>query len=91
MFVSAMVVQGAAPALVIPQDAIVVRDGFHYAFRVGTGDRVNKVKVMLGRRHGDRVELANGGLKAEDRVVSAGASFLNEGDLVRIVDAAPKK
>lgn len=90
MFVSAMVVQGAAPALVVPQDAIVVRDGFHYAFRVGTGDRVNKVKLTLGRRHGDRVELVNG-LKAEDRVVSTGASFLNEGDLVRIVETAPKK
>jgi len=90
MFVSGMVVLGTTPALNVPQDAIVVRDGFHYAFRVGQGDRVNKVKLTLGRFQGNRVELL-GGLKAEDRVVATGAAFLNEGDLVRVVDAVAAK
>ena len=90
MFVTGLVVLGSAQALVVPQDAIVVRDGFHYAFRLAPGDRVNKVKLTLGRRHGDRIELVHG-LKPDDRVVATGASFLNEGDLVRIVDSAAKK
>jgi HlyD family secretion protein len=44
------------------------------------------VKVGVGRRVGDRVEITSG-LQRDARVVAAGAGFLADGDTVRVVDA----
>ena len=77
---------GSSSALTVPQQAVVVRDGFAYVYRV-TGDRVSQQKVMLGRRIGDRIEVREG--LADDAVlVAAGAGFLNDGDLVQVVPAS---
>ncbi|RYF41788.1 MAG: efflux RND transporter periplasmic adaptor subunit [Comamonadaceae bacterium] len=77
---------GATPALTVPQPAVIVRDGFSYVLRVGPDNRVAQVKVQTGRLAGDRIEIT-GGLPADARVVASGAGFLNDGDLVRIVEA----
>jgi RND family efflux transporter MFP subunit len=77
---------GAAPALTVPQQAVVVREGFHYVFRVGTDNRVAQAKVQVGRMSGDRLEVV-GGVGPETRIVATGAGFLNDGDLVRLADA----
>ena len=69
----------------MPQPAVVVRDGFSYVYRVNADNRVTQVKVQTGRLSGDRVEIT-GGLPADARIVAAGAGFLNDGDLVRVVD-----
>jgi RND family efflux transporter MFP subunit len=79
---------GAAPALTVPHQAVVVRDGFSYVYRVGTDRRVAQVKVRTGRMAGDRIEILQG-IAPDTRVVASGAGFLNDGDLVRVVDAAP--
>ena len=78
---------GATPALTVPQPALVVRDGFSYVYRVNPDNRVSQVKVQTGRFQDTRVEIVSG-LAAESRIVASGAGFLNDGDLVRIVDAA---
>ena len=79
---------GDSTALTLPQESIALRDGFAYVFRVGTLDgdraRVSRVKVQTGRRVGNRVEIL-AGLSAADAVVAAGASFLADGDTVRVV------
>lgn len=90
MFISAVLLQGQAKTLAIPQTAVVVRDGFNYAMRVGPDNLVHKTKLTLGKRQGNVVELIDG-LKPEDRVVTSGGAFLNEGDRVNIVAAQPKK
>ena len=82
---------GATPALTVPQAAVVVRDGFSYVYRLNPDNRVSQVKVQTGRLAGDRLEIL-GGLAADARIVAAGAGFLNDGDLVRVVEgpqAAP--
>ncbi len=79
---------GAAPGLTLPQSAVVLRDGFHYAMRVGADNKVSAVKVEVGRRSADRIEIT-AGLDAAARVVAAGGGFLGDGDLVRVVDAPP--
>jgi len=79
---------GAAPALTVPQQAVVVRDGFSYVYRVDPDNRVAQVKVQTGRRDGDRVEIVQG-LAPDASVVATGAGFLNDGDLVRVVIASP--
>ena len=77
---------GAVPALTVPQQAVVVRDGFSYVYRVNPDHRLAQLKVRAGRIAGDRVEILQG-LAADARIVATGAGFLNDGDLVRVVDA----
>ena len=77
---------GAVPALTVPQPAIVVRDGFSYVYRVNPDNRVAQLKVQTGRFDSGRVEITSG-LPADARLVAGGAGFLNDGDLVRVVDA----
>ena len=81
---------GSTPALVVPQPAVVVRDGFSYVYRVNADSRVSQIKVQTGRFDNGRVEVT-GGLPADARIVAAGAGFLNDGDLVRIVDSETKQ
>lgn len=83
MFAQGEFLLGSAAALTVPQSALVVRDGYSYVFRITEGQRVSLVKVVAGRRAGDRVEVS--GVKAGDELVAAGASFLNDGDTVRVV------
>ncbi|AEG94826.1 efflux RND transporter periplasmic adaptor subunit [Ramlibacter tataouinensis] len=79
---------GATPALVVPQPAVVVREGFSYVMRVGPDSRVSQVKVQTGRLVGGRLEITSE-LPADARLVASGGSFLNDGDLVRVVEAKP--
>ncbi len=79
---------GNTPSLTVPQTAVVVRDGFSYVYVVGADNRVAQRKVQTGRTAGDRVEIT-AGVDASSRVVASGGGFLNEGDLVRVVAAAP--
>ena len=78
---------GQSTALTVPQTAVVVRDGFSYVYRVGDDQRVSQRKVQTGRITGDRVEVLNG-VKPEERLVASGGSFLSDGDLVKVVEAA---
>jgi len=80
---------GAVPALVVPQAALVIRDGFSYVYRVNPDNRVAQLKVQTGRFDAGRVEIVSG-LPADARIVASGGGFLNDGDLVRLADAAAK-
>jgi RND family efflux transporter MFP subunit len=84
MFASGQFELGQSSALTVPQQAVAVRDGFPYVFRLNQDSRVSQVKVSTGRRIGDRVEVVNG-LGPDALVVVTGAGFLNDGDLVRNV------
>ena len=75
---------GATTALTVPASSLVVRDGFSYLYRVNPDNRVSQIKVQTGRMVGDRVEVLTP-MDAGARLVAAGAGFLNDGDLVRVV------
>jgi RND family efflux transporter MFP subunit len=77
---------GTSAALTVPQQAVVVRDGFSYVFRLNPDNRVSQVKVRTGRRLTDRVEVLDG-IKSDTVLVVSGAGFLNDGDLVKNVPA----
>jgi HlyD family secretion protein len=77
---------GATQGLTLPQSAVLLRDGFAYAFRIGADNKVTMTKVVTGRRVGDRIEILSG-LDAQARVVASGAGFLSDGDTVRVVAA----
>jgi RND family efflux transporter MFP subunit len=76
---------GQRPALTVPLQAVSMREAFSYVFRLEADGSVRQVKVTTGRRAGDRVEILDG-LAPDSKIASVGAGFLNDGDLVRLVD-----
>ncbi|MQA21108.1 efflux RND transporter periplasmic adaptor subunit [Rugamonas rivuli] len=89
MFASGQFELGTSDAMTVPQQAIVVRDGFSFVFRLNANQHVSQIKVQPGRRLGDRIEVL-GGLTADTQVVVRGAGFLNDGDLVsNVAETAP--
>ncbi|MEO8544473.1 MAG: efflux RND transporter periplasmic adaptor subunit [Burkholderiaceae bacterium] len=85
MFAAGSFELGDTSALMVPQSALVMRDGFSYVYRLGDDNRVSRIKVQTGRLAGDQTEITSA-LDASTRLVASGAGFLNDGDLVRVVD-----
>ena len=79
---------GRSSAITVPQASVVPRDGFNNLLLLQPDNRVSQLKVETGRRIGDRIEIKTP-LADDARVVVQGAGFLNDGDLVRVVDASP--
>lgn len=78
---------GDAPALTLPQSAVVLRDGFHQLLQVLPDQRLRQWKVEVGRRQGDRIEILTA-LPQGAQFVAQGGGFLADGDLVRVAAAA---
>ncbi|MGM8886636.1 efflux RND transporter periplasmic adaptor subunit [Psychrobacter sp. 1U2] len=84
---------GSASAQTIPNAAIVSNDGYDYVMLVTdiktqegkTLGRIQQQRVTLGERLGDKVAVTEP-LPADSQLVKQGGSFLNDGDLVRVVD-----
>lgn len=74
---------GEAPAVTLPQSAVVLRDGFHQLLQVMPDRRLRLRKVETGRRQEDRVEILTG-LPEGAEFVAQGGGFLADGDLVRV-------
>ena len=70
--------------LSVPQSAVSLREGFSYVFKVNEKNTVNQIKVTLGQQFADFFEI-RAGVNPEDRLVASGVTFLNDGDLVRLV------
>lgn len=90
MFASGRIDVGESRALTVPQESLVMRDGYAHVLLLQPGDAVRLQRVRTGRLAGDRAELLDA-LPAGARVVVRGAAFLNDGDQVRVVaDSQPK-
>nr|WP_317200792.1 efflux RND transporter periplasmic adaptor subunit [uncultured Psychrobacter sp.] len=85
---------GSESMQTVPNSAIVSNDGYDYVMLVTqirtTRDeqkvgRIKQQRVSLGERIGDRVAVTEP-LPTDSQLVEQGGSFLNEGDLVRIVN-----
>ncbi|HEX5359524.1 MAG TPA: efflux RND transporter periplasmic adaptor subunit [Fluviicoccus sp.] len=89
MFARGEFALGGKTGFTLPQTAVLLRDGYSYIFQVQPDNKVRQLKVTVGRRLGDRIEITSA-LDATARFVAAGAGFLADGDLVRVVDAAKR-
>jgi RND family efflux transporter MFP subunit len=78
---------GTAPARTLPSASVLRREGFHYVYALEPDSRVRQIKISVGRRSADRVEVTDG-LPTGTKVVASGAGFLSDGDLVRVEAAA---
>jgi multidrug efflux pump subunit AcrA (membrane-fusion protein) len=68
---------------------LVQREGFSYVFKVSEikneeTAKVSQLKVQLGRRAADNIEIT-AGLNIDDVIVANGASFLADNDTVRVI------
>jgi len=79
---------GRSSAPTVPQASVVPRDGFNNVFMLLPDNRVAQLKVQIGRRLNDRVEITSA-MPEGAQIVVQGAGFLNDGDLVRVVAATP--
>lgn len=70
-------------SMYIPYKAIFTDDSnFSYVWKIDKNNRVQKVKVELGKLHDDSVEILNG-LENVSKIVLSGIRFLNENDEVK--------
>lgn len=87
MFATGDFALGQSNGLTVPQQAVVVRDGFSFVFATQGKESgqtaVKQIKVTTGRRMGERLEILDG-LAAGQVIVVGGAGFLNDGDTVAI-------
>ncbi len=90
MFARGEFAVGERDGVTLPQSAVVLRDGFHWVFQIGSDNKVQQRKVNVGARvttsSGERIEIT-GGLVKDALVVAEGAGFLADGDTVRIAAA----
>jgi hypothetical protein len=88
---------GSARTQTVPNSAIVSNDGYDYVMlvtdvKIENGKMMGRIKqqrVTLGDRFGDSVAVTEP-LPTDSRLVKQGGSFLNNGDLVRVVDTVNK-
>jgi RND family efflux transporter MFP subunit len=76
----------ARDALVVPESAVVLRDGNGYLMKVDAQQHVHEIKVTTGRRDRAMIEIL-GGIETSDQFVKSGGAFVADGDLVRVVAA----
>ena len=93
MYAQGTINVGTKPALAVPQTALVLRDGRSYLYEVQTATdkdnhqvhRVIQRSITTGRREGNLVEILEG-LTGNPELVLTGGSFLNDGDVVTVVN-----
>lgn len=90
MYIAGRIVLGENNAVVVPAKSVIIRDGRNYVLTVSKSDStatVSQLLVQTGRRLGDEVEIISA-IENGKHVVVAGAGFLSDGDVVRIVENA---
>lgn len=88
MYVHGAFLGKPAPALTVPMEAVVRRDGHAYVLAVSDKSTIQQKEVGLGARVGDSVAVT--GLAPTDRLVASGGAFLSQGDLVTVEAQAAK-
>ena len=86
MFARATIDLGPQPAVVVPSDAVIFREGKAGVYTIGARNAVRFNPITTGVRNGTQIQVVSG-LEANQQVVVQGAGFLGEGDVVTVVPA----
>jgi RND family efflux transporter MFP subunit len=70
-------------AIAVPRDALILRAGESYVYRVAPDNKAQRVSVRTGTAQGEWVEVATG-IAAGDRLVVRGGERLSEGQALSI-------
>ena len=82
MYATATIESGVRQALTVPSKSVLVQDSSKVVF-VLRGTQVERRVVQLGTVSGDMVEVL-AGLTVGEQIITDGAGFLSDGDVVRI-------
>ncbi|WP_444943415.1 efflux RND transporter periplasmic adaptor subunit [Microbulbifer sp. ZKSA006] len=74
----------AESTLSVPRDALVLRNGDTFVYRVGEGDKAERLSVRIGSGDGEWVSVS-GDLSGGDRVIVRGAERLQPGQEVKVL------
>lgn len=85
MFVTAELILGELETLAVPENAVLVKDGRPLVFLLAAGSHAALRPVETGPRIDGKVAIRTG-LSEGEQVVTAGAGFLRDGDLVRVAE-----
>ncbi len=77
-------------AITLPADALMFRDNAPEVATLGLDDRIVFKKVRIARDLGSEVEVT-GGLSQDERIVANPPDSINEGEEVRVMEAAGEK
>jgi RND family efflux transporter MFP subunit len=86
MFARGKIEFTASSAQLIPLTSLVSSDGYNYVFVVESDRRVRRQLIETGVIQGNSIEVLSG-LKIGENIVTKGAGFLKDGDLVNVVEA----
>ena len=88
MYVAGRFTLATQTATVLPESAVVMRDGNYYLMQVDAQDRVHEIKVATGRRQDHQLEILTD-IDTAARWVKSGGAFLTDGDLVQLAPGEP--
>ena len=86
MFARGRIEFTASEALLVPLASLVSSDGYNYVFIVQSDRTVRRQMIQTGSIQGENIEVI-GGLEPGANIVTTGAGFLKDGDLVNVVQA----
>jgi len=85
MFARGRIEYTQSEALLIPLASLVSSDGYNYVFVVQPDHKVKRQLIKTGVLEGNNIEVLDG-LKPGANIVTTGAGFLKDGDLVNVVE-----
>lgn len=88
MYVTGRFTLAQRKALVIPESAVVLRDGSRYLMQVDAQRHVHAIKVATGRRQHGAIEIV-GEVDPRAQFIKSGGAFVSDGNLVQVAAPAP--
>lgn len=85
----ALPVRSGTLSLVVPRDALILRQDGSFVYRVSAEDTAERIAVTVGDSAGERIAVT-GNLAEGDRVVVRGGETVAPGQPVRILEAAQR-
>jgi RND family efflux transporter MFP subunit len=90
MVSAAIPMRAARESLVVPRDALILRQDGTFVFRINTENKAERIAVVTGESTGELIAIA-GELNEGDRIVIRGGETLSEGREVSIVGAVAEQ
>jgi HlyD family secretion protein len=78
---------GSQQTLAVPENAVFMRDGYPFVYVVDNEQTARLTRIQTGERQRGLVEVTSG-LQPALQVVTTGAGFVKDGDVVRVASAS---
>lgn len=88
MFARVSLNLGVTMALTVPATAVIKQEGTNdrYIFLANEGKTARKIKVEVGERYDDQLEISSDQLKEGDQLIVSGQEKLLDNSLIKVVE-----